>query len=637
MSSTTIEAVNPVGQSQPCLVDSSGHLIISGTTGGGTDPVPDFAPTGTHTSLSSVGLFGQNDSPTADNWRALQVNSDGELKVQTSNAGTGDNVLIKGENPADAIVSIQTETDGRLITNSTANALTNIADPTTKVPLLTDAQGHLQVDIVGGGGAVFDGIIKGNDGVDGGGTTRTINTDAEGLLNVNIQMASNCNSSATNDPADSLAVGLKGRTTITDASTDTFLKCDGSGILSVKEVGTVFNTPSNDTNSHITDDPANSVACGLKARTTIATATTETFLLCDATGKLEVSNADVETSLGTINSSIGTSNTSLTAISSTNTNMDTNIANIDTVQTAMSVKLDNGTQKSQIVDGSGSVIASSGNALNVNVVSGGGSSGGGLSHRGQVSNANNYSNLTTSATDNDLNTNVIYGPNMRGASASTLNPAVVSAAGHLNSEINGVYVNNASAVGVSTGTANPVSISRFGAVNNRIMYMPQTDKTNTLTTFNWGGVNSAISILDTSATPTNAIIDMGDDNEFQHITINIFFDTNDSGNWGTSTSLQVADYEFSLFGSKTLSSYTPGSATNDIDNFQLLDTSGYVSNAHNSVGQILLNNTSTFHWKLFYNYIGVLPYRYILPTLTMRNSKTSPSDSPNLSVRVSYG
>ena len=89
MSSNVIEAINPIGQKSSLTCDNSGHLIISGTTGGGgTDPVPDLAPTGTHTSISSVGLFGQNDSPTADNWRALQVNGDGELKVQTSNAGS---------------------------------------------------------------------------------------------------------------------------------------------------------------------------------------------------------------------------------------------------------------------------------------------------------------------------------------------------------------------------------------------------------------------------------------------------------------------------------------------------------------------------------------------------------------------
>ena len=85
---------------------------------------------------------------------------------------------------------------------------------------------------------------------------------------------------------------MKARSNIADPNTETFLKCDSNGILSVKEVGTVNVAPANSVNSHITNDPANSYAVGLKARQTIATATTETFLKCTNLGELSVSLAD---------------------------------------------------------------------------------------------------------------------------------------------------------------------------------------------------------------------------------------------------------------------------------------------------------------------------------------------------------
>ena len=76
----------------------------------------------------------------------------------------------------------------------------------------------------------------------------------------------------------------------TPSGTQKQIHVDGSGNLQTNVVNTVNISPANNTNSHITDDPANSVAVGLKGRTTIGTATTETFLLCDAAGHLQVDN-----------------------------------------------------------------------------------------------------------------------------------------------------------------------------------------------------------------------------------------------------------------------------------------------------------------------------------------------------------
>jgi hypothetical protein len=77
--------------------------------------------------------------------------------------------------------------------------------------------------------------------------------------------------------------------TVGDGSGDVkSLHLDGSGNVQTNVVNTVNVAPANSVNSHITDDPANSVAVGLKGRTTIGTATTETFLLCDSDGHLQV-------------------------------------------------------------------------------------------------------------------------------------------------------------------------------------------------------------------------------------------------------------------------------------------------------------------------------------------------------------
>jgi len=89
----------------------------------------------------------------------------------------------------------------------------------------------------------------------------------------------------------SLAMQLSANDGNDGTGTGRVVKCDGNGILFCKEVGTVNVAPANTLNSGITNDPANSVAVGLRARQTIGDASTETFLHCDANGGLFVDNA----------------------------------------------------------------------------------------------------------------------------------------------------------------------------------------------------------------------------------------------------------------------------------------------------------------------------------------------------------
>ena len=106
------------------------------------------------------------------------------------------------------------------------------------------------------------------------------------------------------------------------------LHVDGSGNVQTNVVNTVNVNPANTVNSGITNDPANSVAVGLRARQTIGDATTETFLKCDASGVLEVSSSGGSSSSTKTNESKSVPDATLTVIGDgTNAYIDTNGGN----------------------------------------------------------------------------------------------------------------------------------------------------------------------------------------------------------------------------------------------------------------------------------------------------------------------
>ena len=72
------------------------------------------------------------------------------------------------------------------------------------------------------------------------------------------------------------------------SGTERTVKCDGNGILQVKEIGTVNIAPANTVNGELT--PTQSFAVGLRGRTDITNSATGKFLLCDIEGKLVTSN-----------------------------------------------------------------------------------------------------------------------------------------------------------------------------------------------------------------------------------------------------------------------------------------------------------------------------------------------------------
>ena len=149
-------------------------------------------------------------------------------------------------------------------------ARTDIADPATSTFVKCNTDGTLEMtaELSSAGLATSaiqtDGTQKtqilGNTSADGTGTAHHIHCDANGnikvinVASVNVLPANAVNSGITNDPANSVAVGLRGRTDIADASTETFCLVDAQGHLQVDTAGTI--TITGDTQIKAEDDSA---------------------------------------------------------------------------------------------------------------------------------------------------------------------------------------------------------------------------------------------------------------------------------------------------------------------------------------------------------------------------------------------
>ena len=180
-------------------------------------------------------------------------------------------------------------------------------------PVTCSTTGHLLVDTNGDA----DTTVKCMGSEDGTttGTQKQVRVDGNGRLSVDVNsgvaiatIGSGGHGSGSGVIALGLDSGNNARALLTDtggrqltailgntagdgSGTFEHLHTDGNGNLNVQLISTALTQPSNATNSGITDDPANSVAVGLRGRTTITDATTETFLKCDASGVLEVSSS----------------------------------------------------------------------------------------------------------------------------------------------------------------------------------------------------------------------------------------------------------------------------------------------------------------------------------------------------------
>ena len=232
----------------------------------------------------------------------LPKDSDGILKVSdVSTSAQGDlSARTDITNPSTSTF-VKTDSDGRLnILESNiegagaSNSLNSTEYPVHQIGAFDGSayrvakcktDGKLQVEIIG------------NTSSDGSGDSNVIHTDSNGNIRVstvstvNTAPANNSNSGITDDPANSYAVGLRGRTDIAQSNSETFLKCDAQGHLQTDIVNTAnvkFEDISSSLNSGTANDPPNSLAVGLRGRTDIAQSNSETFLKCDAQGHLQV-------------------------------------------------------------------------------------------------------------------------------------------------------------------------------------------------------------------------------------------------------------------------------------------------------------------------------------------------------------
>ena len=204
----------------------------------------------------------------------------------------------------------------------------DISDPTTSTFIKTDAVGRLNIlesNIEGAGAdnslnateypvhqvGAFDGsayrtskcdnkgrletLVFGNTSADGSGDTNCLHVTSNGNLlvqnaaSVNMLPANTANSGLTDDPANSFAVGLRGRTNINQASTEKFINCDSDGkliISNTQNIGVKLEDLSSTMNADLSNHSRTLAVC-IRGRTNIADHTTGTFLLCNSSGQLE--------------------------------------------------------------------------------------------------------------------------------------------------------------------------------------------------------------------------------------------------------------------------------------------------------------------------------------------------------------
>ena len=144
-------------------------------------------------------------------------------------------------------------------------------------------------------------ILMGNTNPDGvSGDTHAIHVDSSGNIRVstvstvNTAPANNANTSLEVSPTNSFAVGLTARQNI-GVATQTPLLCDNLGHLAVDVLNTAnvkFEDISSSLNSGTADNPPNSLAVGMRGRTNIGSQATETFVKVNSLGELVTAHPD---------------------------------------------------------------------------------------------------------------------------------------------------------------------------------------------------------------------------------------------------------------------------------------------------------------------------------------------------------
>ena len=152
------------------------------------------------------------------------------------------------------------------------SARTDITNPSTSTFVKTDSDGRLN-------------ILESN--IEGAGASNSLNSTEYpvhqiGAFDGSAYRVAKCKTDGK------LQVEIIGNTSSDGSGDSNVIHTDSNGNIRVSTVSTVNTAPANNSNSGITDDPANSYAVGLRGRTDIAQSNSETFLKCDAQGHLQV-------------------------------------------------------------------------------------------------------------------------------------------------------------------------------------------------------------------------------------------------------------------------------------------------------------------------------------------------------------
>ena len=230
---------------------------------------------------------------TAKKWRRLTCDSEGKQKIEatleldsSSLAKEATQLLVKANTEVGQ--GAGNNTRGNIGDGSTQQNVVCLGydQPNGKmVSLNVNSGGNLAVDVqsgvaiatIGSGGhGSGTGVIS--CGLDSGANARALKTDSNGELLVNF------GSSTTQ------SVNCLGNEVGDGSGAVKHLHLDGNGNVQADIVNTAnvkFEDISSSLNSGTANDPANSLAVGLRARTDIADSATETFLLTDAQGHLQ--------------------------------------------------------------------------------------------------------------------------------------------------------------------------------------------------------------------------------------------------------------------------------------------------------------------------------------------------------------
>ena len=240
----------------------------------------------------NVGLYGYDSTTTK--WRRLAcglakeskqddiINATNRQILNTSGIGDGSlqatSLSLGYDRSNGQGRAILVDSGGKVEVNSTMNAGHGLATESKQDDIINATNRAINnTSSVGDGSVNATAVALGYDRSGGKGRAVLVNGNGELMVNLGSSTTQNVNCLG-NESGDG-------------TGTARHLHLDGSGNVQTNVVNTINIAPSNSSNGHITDDPANSLAVALTGRQTIGTATTQTFLKCNASGELLTSSS----------------------------------------------------------------------------------------------------------------------------------------------------------------------------------------------------------------------------------------------------------------------------------------------------------------------------------------------------------